>query len=299
MMIGICVQEVGRIALWKFHRYLIQVLRHLSKRKEGCEWTREDDYIVSLTHGCAHGMVHAAFFCISWLPLSYNGGTIYLSKCPQISFFILSSSMTLGFSVILVAIMILTFEGWWWKDEGNVVPDNQNELFEERNVNIPLNREYAKLLAPTLVHSIASSITFLNLFVQDGCMLSLPLLYSIAAICFYFSILQWWKDTCGATDALHQVPEDDDSLRSNSETASLMSLGSTRFSMDARTSLDGEIALDALGSRRLSLRDSFQEPRMTADKRGSRRWGVREIHESSSSSRSMKRSFSLRRETDK
>jgi len=81
----------------------------------------------------------------------------------------------LAFSAIFISSMVIAF------DRYNMVANGQWDM---------------RTLVVPGVHLVASWSTLIN-FVQEGCLVSLPILYLIASATIYIAIVTWWKRTEG------------------------------------------------------------------------------------------------------
>jgi anterior pharynx defective protein 1 len=172
VLVAVLLQEAFRFLLWRFHKLSLRALEFLSTLEEhaGSELLPNDHFSLSLTHGLAHSIVHSLFFCISWLPLSLGDGTIYSASCPQMSYYLVCSLTTLGFSGILTGAMILAFEGMERQDwkRGAVLP--------------------------VALHLLGGLFTLIN-FSQGGCVVSVSLILLEGVFVSAFAGRIWWKCT--------------------------------------------------------------------------------------------------------
>lgn len=172
VLVAVLIQEASRFLLWRFHKLSLRALEFVSGLQEhaGSELLPNDHFSLSLTHGLAHSIVHTLFFCISWLPLSLGDGTIYTASCPQMSYYLVCSLTTLGFSGILTGAMVIAFEGMErqdWKRGG---------------------------APPVVLHLLGGLFTLIN-FSQGGCVVSVPLVLAEGIFVSVFAGKVWWRCT--------------------------------------------------------------------------------------------------------
>ncbi|EIE26907.1 Aph-1, partial [Coccomyxa subellipsoidea C-169] len=151
LLVGVAVQEAMRLGCWQLHRKLVVALGQVAEKMEGAgRITREDEQLLALAQGWAHGATHSLFFYYSWLPLFLGKGTFYLDECPQMSYFLAGALLTLAFNLLHTFSMVIAFDGL-------------REGKRERWAAVPI------------AHLGAALLTLVNLR-PNGCLGSVPLL---------------------------------------------------------------------------------------------------------------------------
>ncbi|KAH9606876.1 hypothetical protein KSS87_019710 [Heliosperma pusillum] len=115
-----------------------------------------DKMQIALAGGLGHGLAHAIFFCVSLLTPAFGPATYYADRCTMMPFFLVSAIIALAFVTIHTFSMVIAFNGY---AEGKRV----DQYF------VPI------------VHLIAGMLTLIN-FAPGGCVISIPLLYFLAAL---------------------------------------------------------------------------------------------------------------------
>ncbi|KAK9831083.1 hypothetical protein WJX74_002756 [Apatococcus lobatus] len=149
------IEEAARLGLYKLNQRLLVILEKLADRQEHTTLSKADRLAMTTAHGFAHGLTHAIFLCISWLPLTLDAGTYYIGSCPQMSVFLGSALLAFAFLMLHTSSMVVAFAG---AENGK-----------------PLHR-----FGPSAVHFIAALVT-LSSFAQGGCMASAVLSLLIGA----------------------------------------------------------------------------------------------------------------------
>lgn len=129
-----------------------------------------DKFSLSLTHGLAHAAVHSIFFCVSWLPLAFGDGTIYMDACPAMSYYLVSALSTLCMAMVLTGGMIVCFDGM---ERGVIAKQG---------------------LVPSAIHLMASMVTLIN-FIRNGCIASIPVIGGLGVLMCSWAGAVWWKRT--------------------------------------------------------------------------------------------------------
>lgn len=142
-------------------------LEYIAQKKADTQLTDQNKQLMVLTHGVAHGTVQSVLFTISWLPLSLNGATYYVPACSNMSYFLVSAFLSLGFFLLHTASMVVSFEGF---AAGNWL---------------------LIAVSPTL-HFVASLLTLANL-ANEGCDAVVPLVLATGLGAAVWAARLWWN----------------------------------------------------------------------------------------------------------
>ncbi|KNA06140.1 hypothetical protein SOVF_183830 [Spinacia oleracea] len=153
---SVCFQEGLRILLWKAYLRLEDMLDAFADRLSKPRLFLTDKMQIALAGGLGHGVAHAVFFCLSLLTPSFGPATYYADRCTWMPFFLISAIIALAFVTIHTFSMVIAFNGY----------------AESKRVD--------QYFVP-VVHLIAGMLTLIN-FAPGGCMISIPLLYFMAAL---------------------------------------------------------------------------------------------------------------------
>ena len=183
--VSVLIQESARYVLWTFHRFALKLLARIAREKYNSDAAVrvEDRFYLFLSYGLAQATVFALFFCIVWLPNYLNNGTLYVETCPEMSYFLVSSLFSFGFSLVLTGGMVISFDGM---EKGD----------RKRGI-----------LAPACIHCAAVLCSLLN-FSLNGCLFSIPLLLFLGMGTIAWAFLVWWRETgrCIAQGRYESVP---------------------------------------------------------------------------------------------
>lgn len=153
---SVCFQEGLRILFWKAYKRLEDTLNAFADRVSKPHLYPTDKMQIALAGGLGHGLAHAVFFCLSLLTPAFGPATYYGDRCSWMPFFLVSAIIALGFVTIHTFSMVIAFNGY----------------AESKRVH--------QYFVP-IVHLIAGMLTLVN-FAPGGCIISIPLLYFMAAL---------------------------------------------------------------------------------------------------------------------
>ncbi|KAF3785278.1 Gamma-secretase subunit APH1-like [Nymphaea thermarum] len=154
LITSVSLQEGFRIFFWKMYKRLEDILDAFADRVSKPRLFLTDKMQIALAGGLGHGVAHAVFFCLSLLTPAFGPATFYVDSCPHMPFFLVSSTLTLGFVTIHTFSMVIAFNGY----------------AEQKRVD--------QLFVP-IVHLAASLLTLVNL-IPGGCLVGIPLVYFVA-----------------------------------------------------------------------------------------------------------------------
>lgn len=179
LLVGVAVQEVMRLGCWALHRKLLVALGQVAeKMEEAGRISREDEQLLALAQGWAHGATHSLFFYYSWLPLFLGEATLYLDACPKMSYFLAGALITLAFNLLHTFSMLIAFDGL-------------REGKRERWAAVPI------------AHLAAALLTLVNLR-PNGCLGSTPLLLLLGlASAAAAAHICWQNAVTGGGEASH------------------------------------------------------------------------------------------------
>lgn len=169
VLVATLLQEAARYGLWILHKAVVKVLEQVAHEHGRPPLNAVDHISLALTYGFAHGLVHSLFMFVSWLPLCLGDATIYVSSCPQLSFFVVGAISTLAFAVLLTAGMVIAFE-------------------------LAASSKKGRAIIPSILHIIAALITLGN-FAQGGCLITCPLLLALAGGTASWAAIIWWQNS--------------------------------------------------------------------------------------------------------
>ncbi|RAL47874.1 hypothetical protein DM860_011459 [Cuscuta australis] len=158
---SVAFQEALRPFLWRLYQRLEDVLDAFADRISKPRLFITDKMQIALACGMGHGLAHAIFFCLSLLTPAFGPGTYYVKQCSQMSFFLVSAIIALAFVTIHTFSMVIAFNGY---AEGNKL----EQFF------VPV------------AHLIVAMFTLINL-AQGGCVVGIPLIYSVAVLALGYS----------------------------------------------------------------------------------------------------------------
>ncbi|KAK9672270.1 hypothetical protein RND81_12G088000 [Saponaria officinalis] len=175
---SVCFQEAFRILFWKAYQRLEVLLDAFADRVSKPRLFLTDKMQIALglsttftiwnstqfcftvsicrSGGLGHGLAHAVFFCVSLLTPAFGPATYHSDRCTTMPFFLVSAIIALTFVTIHTFSMVIAFNGY----------------AESKRVD---------LYFVPVVHLIAGMLTLIN-FAPGGCIVSIPLLYMMAAL---------------------------------------------------------------------------------------------------------------------
>ncbi|KAK9672269.1 hypothetical protein RND81_12G088000 [Saponaria officinalis] len=153
---SVCFQEAFRILFWKAYQRLEVLLDAFADRVSKPRLFLTDKMQIALAGGLGHGLAHAVFFCVSLLTPAFGPATYHSDRCTTMPFFLVSAIIALTFVTIHTFSMVIAFNGY----------------AESKRVD---------LYFVPVVHLIAGMLTLIN-FAPGGCIVSIPLLYMMAAL---------------------------------------------------------------------------------------------------------------------
>ena len=183
VLVGVLVEQVAKYGLYRIYVNLRSLLGEAGRRT-GHGFTSIDALWLSFGLGFGHAATHATFFFVSLLETTSTDATIYdFDRCPQMSFYVVSALITLGFSMFHTFSTIVFFDGLSGKNT-------------------------VQSIAPPLTHLIAALLTLAN-FRKDGCLATVPLLLLIGIMSVIWAASITWKEVkCQFPTRIHQSAED-------------------------------------------------------------------------------------------
>lgn len=181
VLIGsVFIQEVVRYGVWWMHKKGIAILEKVARVK-GHRFGMLDKLYLALAWGYGQSVCHTVFFYLSFLPLTTGSGTLYLSTCTQMSFFLVGALYSIAFGMLLSSIMVIFFDG------------------------LHTHNWFHVAYAPAM-HITASLMTLVNL-TQGGCVIAMPVVLGLgAASMVYTGQLAWRKGIIEAVDETVLAP---------------------------------------------------------------------------------------------
>ncbi|EPS68906.1 hypothetical protein M569_05862, partial [Genlisea aurea] len=167
ILTSVACQEGLRLVLWKLYKRMEEILDAFADRVSKPRLFITDKMQIALGIGMGHGVAHAVFFCISLLTPAFGPATYYSDKCSQIPFFLVSAIIALAFVTIHTFSMVIAFCG-------HADGDRVDQYF-----------------AP-VIHLASGMLTLINLR-SGGCIVSIPLLYAVAALTLFHSAKVAWR----------------------------------------------------------------------------------------------------------
>ncbi|KAK9141304.1 hypothetical protein Scep_010985 [Stephania cephalantha] len=164
---SVAFQEGLRVLFWKVYKKLEDILDSFADRVSKPRLFLTDKMQIALAGGLGHGVAHAVFFCLSLLTPAFGPATFYVDRCPQMPFFLISAIISLGFVIIHTFSMVIAFNGF---AEG---------------------KRIHQVFVPG-VHLAAALVTLINLS-SGGCIVGIPLLYSLVALTLLYCGNMVWK----------------------------------------------------------------------------------------------------------
>ncbi|KAG2500706.1 hypothetical protein HYH03_001471 [Edaphochlamys debaryana] len=166
LIASVVIEELTRYGAWRMHRKTLEVFDVMA-RNSGHRFSLLDKLYMATAWGYGHGACHAVFFFLSFLPLTTNDGTYYLSVCPQMSIFLVGALYSLSFGMILTCLMIIAFDGY-------------------------VSKNWVHVAAAPVIHCGASMLTLLN-FQQGGCVPSMSTLLAIGGVLVVYTVGLCWR----------------------------------------------------------------------------------------------------------
>lgn len=112
LVVGVAVQEAGRIVLGRLHGVALAALRSHVRQSEAefghvSGLSTCDEHALAATHGLMHGAVNALVINAAWLPYTSGDGTLYARACHAMSVFTVGAWSTLALCAILTCCSVL------------------------------------------------------------------------------------------------------------------------------------------------------------------------------------------------